>query len=263
MKLTGVAETFLIPLWARAVETKRPGGIIKDEKAVEIMNSIDYDFRKFEKAGMSQIGVSVRTMILDNAVKAFILKHPDAVIVNIGAGLDTRFTRVDNGKIRWYDLDLPESIAVRQQFFCDTERCRMLPKSVFDYTWLKDIYITKEPVLVIAEGIFMYFEEAEIKELLGQIKRAFPASEILFESISVWASKNTKRHDSVNTTGAVFKWGADSGADIEAMDIGIKVLDERNFFDYIQKGQGNAFIRIMSRIPNVKKNFSGRIFHVK
>lgn len=120
--LKGVSKTLLIPLWDRAFETKHPNPIIKDEKAVEIMENIRYDFTKFDDEWPNQVSIAIRTELLDNATKVFIKNHPQAVIINIGCGLDTRFSRLDNGKIHWYDLDLPEAIHVRKQFFNETDR---------------------------------------------------------------------------------------------------------------------------------------------
>ena len=101
--LKGVSKTLLIPLWARAIETKHPNPIIKDEKAVEIMENIEYDFSQFDERKMPQVSIAIRTELLDNATKVFIENHPQAVIINIGCGLDTRFSRLDNGKIHWYE----------------------------------------------------------------------------------------------------------------------------------------------------------------
>ena len=97
--LNGIPETLLIPLGARAVEIKQSNPIIKDYKAIEIMGLIEYDFNKFEDEWATQLSVAVRTEILDNATNEFMNKFPDAVIINIGCCLDTRFSRIDNGKI--------------------------------------------------------------------------------------------------------------------------------------------------------------------
>ncbi|MGZ7134728.1 MAG: class I SAM-dependent methyltransferase [Methanobacterium sp.] len=137
--LKGIPETSLIPLWARAVEAKQPHPIIIDEKAIEIMEQIDYDFSKFNNQEPTQISIAIRTEILDKATKDFIEKYPTAVIINLGCGLDTRFLRVDNDKIHWYDLDLPEPIQIRRHFFDETTRYKMIAKSVFDYSWIEDI----------------------------------------------------------------------------------------------------------------------------
>lgn len=94
----GSFETLLISLWARATETKRTDAIIKDHQAVSMMEQIEYDFTKFEKTWLSQVGVAIRTELLDTAVTNFIGKYPDAVIINLGCGLDTRFFRIIMGR---------------------------------------------------------------------------------------------------------------------------------------------------------------------
>jgi O-methyltransferase involved in polyketide biosynthesis len=149
--LKGIPETFLIPLWAKAVETKHSNPIIKDYKAVDILGQIEYNFKKFDNEWATQVSIAIRTEILDNATKEFMNKFPDAVVVNIGCGLDTRFSRRDNGKIHWYDLDLPESIHLRKQFFKETDHYQMIAKSVFDYSWIHTISQGK-PILIIVEG---------------------------------------------------------------------------------------------------------------
>ena len=142
--LSGVPETLLVPLWARAVEMKHSNPIVKDDKALEIMEQINYDFGKLDeddKNWPTQVSVVVRTGLLDKAVKVFMDKNPDGFILNIGCGLDTRFYRLDNGSIQWYDLDLPESLQIRKQFFEETDRYKMIPKSVFDYSWINEINV--------------------------------------------------------------------------------------------------------------------------
>lgn len=114
-----VQETLLIPLWARAAEIKQADPIIVDPKSAEILEAIDYDFDKFATANNSQIGACLRGMLIDNWVRAYLQKHPQGSVVDIGTGLNTRFERVDNGKVRWFDLDLPDVMALRKQFFAE------------------------------------------------------------------------------------------------------------------------------------------------
>jgi O-methyltransferase involved in polyketide biosynthesis len=67
--------------------------------------------------------VSVRTLILDTAVREFLGKNGDAVIINLGAGLDTRFERLNDARISmWYDVDLPDVIDLRKRFFSEGPR---------------------------------------------------------------------------------------------------------------------------------------------
>lgn len=260
-KLTGVSETMLIPLWARAYETKREDSIVKDAKAIEIMNRIDYDFSKFEGAWMSQTGVAIRTKVLDDGVKHFINNHKDAIVINIGCGLDTRFERIDNGRVIWYDLDLKQAIDLRKNFFKETKRYKMISKSVFDYSWMDDIDFKNKNILVLSEGVLMYFKEEQIKELLDKMQKKFKKFECLFEIMTPFIVKNSKRHDSVNETNASFSWGIKGGKELEQYNSHLKFIEEWNFYDFYRNRW--RFLRWLSLIPLVKNNFNNRVAHFK
>ncbi|MFZ7102495.1 MAG: class I SAM-dependent methyltransferase [Peptococcaceae bacterium] len=258
--LQGVPETLLIPLWARAAETKEQRPIIRDEIAVELVAQIDYDFSKFNDSWMTQTGVAVRTEILDREVKEFIGRHPDTVIINIGCGLDTRYFRVDNGRIRWYDLDLPEVIGIRKNFFQETRRYHMIGKSVFDYSWLKDIEIGGAPVLLLAEGVFMYFTEQEMTQLLGSLTKQFPKAQMFFEMMPRMLVKSGSKHETVRKTSARFQWGIKRGKDMEELHSRIRFVDEWNYFDYHRARW--KWLGRLALIPVFRNNFNNRIVHI-
>ena len=116
-----VQETLLLPLWGRAFETQKDKPRLIDKKAVEIIKKIDYDFSDIEETqAMSQHGWVARSLHTDRTILAFMKQHPGAAIVNIGCGLDTTFSRIDNGKIIFYELDLPDVIALRKNFYEDS-----------------------------------------------------------------------------------------------------------------------------------------------
>ncbi len=134
-----VQETLLITLWARAVELQQADPIICDPKSAEILEAINYDFDKFATAKNSQIGTCLRGMILDNWARTYLKQHPQGPIVEIGAGLNTRFERVDNGEVRWFDLDLPDSMKLRKQFFEETERRKFMTVSALETDWITSV----------------------------------------------------------------------------------------------------------------------------
>ena len=139
-KLNGIPETMLIPLWAKARETHNQNPIIKDARAMEIIAGIDYDFSVFEKSWLTQVGVAIRTLILDEAVESFLKQNRNAAVINWGAGLDTRSGRLTNRDYHcWYDLDVPEAIELRKNFFQEDDKHRFIPKSIFDLSWLQDV----------------------------------------------------------------------------------------------------------------------------
>jgi O-methyltransferase involved in polyketide biosynthesis len=236
IQLQGVEETMLLPLWARARETGRRSPIIRDEKALEIIDRIDYDFGVFTNSwkneAVMQTAIAIRTEILDRAVKGFIADHPDGVVVNVGAGLDTRFYRLDNGRVRWFDVDLPRSIALRRQFLPESDRHRFIERSFLDPEWVADIDAAGAPVLVIAEGLFMYFEEADVRGFLANLGDRLPGAQVLFEAVDPTLMAIMNLQGWVQQLGAPFKWGLADARELERWGHGIRLLDQWHQLDY-------------------------------
>ena len=183
-KLSGVAETLLIPLWARAEETKRSDALIRDDFAVRLVEQIDYDFAKFARAKHSQTGVAVRSYILDHETKAFIEKQPDAVCINLACGLDTRFYRIDNGQIDWYNLDLPDVMELRQNLLAEEgARIHNLAASVVESGWLEKVEHEGRPVRILLEGAAMYISEQETPSLFAMLAAAFADAPMIIDII--------------------------------------------------------------------------------
>ena len=143
IKLGDVETTALIPVVIKASESLRKNPRVRDEIAVEMIQNLGIDTVPYDKF-MSHEGVIARTVMLDRMVKDFISKNPDAVIVNMGAGFDNRFSRMDNGKITWFDLDLPDSIELRKKVFPERDRVTMLPGSVLDDAWCGEVKAAAE-----------------------------------------------------------------------------------------------------------------------
>ena len=187
-----VQETMLGPLWARAKYSKLYPEILEDKKSSEIIRKIDYDFTKVQEylGEWRGIGLLVRARNFDDAVIKYIEKFPKAIIINIGAGLDTTFYRVDNGSIRWYDLDLPDAIEYRRQYIPESDRCSYISKSAFDYSWFDEVdFNSAKGIFIIAGGFIYYFQESEISALFGALAKNFPSGELIFDCISNLAIK--------------------------------------------------------------------------
>lgn len=228
-KLIGVPETMLVPLYARALETQRENGLIRDEQAVEMVAKIDYDFAKFSPNDPTVLGIAIRTEILDEAVSEYIAQFPDCVIINIAAGLDARFFRMDNGHIRWYDIDLPESIDLRRKLIAENDRLTFIAGSVLDNAWIDQI--EKRPnTLFIIEGLLMYFEEAVVKQLLITIAERFPGSEALIEVAGVSQAKKTLS-DAIRLTSARLVWGIRHAEELSEWDERITYLSDISLYD--------------------------------
>lgn len=183
--LSAVSETMLVTLYSHAVESRRPDALIHDPRAEELVAHIDYDFERFQLDPTNQAATCVRLRQFDRFAQAFLTAHPDGVVVHIGCGLDTRFDRVDNGQVTWYDLDLPPVIELRRKLLDETPRYRMIASSALDLAWLDivDVHPGK-PFLFIAEGVFMYFSDAEMRRLVLALRERFPGAELVFDVAS-------------------------------------------------------------------------------
>ena len=124
LQIGDIQETALITLAIRASETMRPNARIKDDLAKEIIDTLGVDVSQYDPF-MSHEGVVARTIMYKNQLEKLICRHPDALCVNLGCGFDDKFVQVDNGQIMWYDVDLPDILAVRRKVCNDRERCVM------------------------------------------------------------------------------------------------------------------------------------------
>jgi O-methyltransferase involved in polyketide biosynthesis len=257
--LGGVSETLLIPLYVRAKETQRPDAILRDEKAIEMVRQIEYDFSRIKLQGHDELGVILRVREFDRFARDFLAAHPDGVVVHIGCGLDTRFERVDNGRVEWYDLDLPDVIDLRRRFIREEDgRYHLLNCSVFDFTWMETVDKHRpRPFLFIAEGVFPYFEEAQIKSLLLKMRGIFPGAEVVFDAHTpfvIWADNLQLAFSKVK---ARLHFALKHGRDLETWDAGIRMLEEWFYFG-TDEPRVRPF-RWMSRISILRK--STGIFH--
>ena len=250
--LSGVAKTLLITLYIRAMESQRPDALIKDEKAVALVTHMGYDFSPIKQIKMDEddkVALILRNLEFDRYTRDFLARHPEAVVVHIGCGLDSRFERVDNGKVEWIDLDLPEVIELRRKFIGgETARYHLLGCSAFDRAWLNEVSVHRQrPFLFLAEGVFMYFEEAQVKSLVLTLREHFPGAELVFDAYSpylVWA--NNLRL-SLTKFGARYHWGLKRGKELESWGAGVRLLDEWGYFDRPEPRLDH--IRWMRHIP--------------
>jgi len=233
LQLGDVEETALIPLAVRASESKRENARIYDGKAVEIIDELKIDTKSYDKL-LTHECVVARTILFDNAAKHYIQRFPEAVCLNLGCGLDDRFSRVDNGKISWYNIDLPDSIEVRKKVFAESDREHMHGCSILDGGWTSDIK-KEQPVIVVAEGLFMYFSKDQISYILRTLTESFPHGILLAELMRQKVMKE-KMHDTVKHTNAKFNWGIDkTGRELLELNSKIKFVKEISFSSQMKK----------------------------
>jgi len=227
--LNAVSRTLMIPLYIRAMESRRPDAIVRDPKALELVGRLDYDFSlvRSRKEG-DQVNMLLRMREFDRLARAFLAEHPDGVIVDLGCGLDTRFERIDNGRVEWCGLDLPEVIELRKELLDETPRSRFIGRSVLDFSWMDALKgQAGKHFLFLAEGVLYYLEQADVKELVRELAERFPGAELIFDAYSPVVIRFHPHPPDVPTV----HWGLKDDRDVEAWAPGVRLLDRCYYFD--------------------------------
>ena len=229
--LRGIARTLLVPLACRALESSRSDAIISDPHAVELYQSLAGS-KEFlmGMSGHDLFAAVMRVRQFDTFARNFLAHHPDGLVVDIGCGLDTRFHRLDDGKLAWLGVDLPEVIQLRRQWLPDSERCMTIAQSMLDISWLDEVVKIDKPVIFLAEGVFPYFSAAEVKPLVTAMVARFPASELVFDAIAPSLSWFHNLTSSVlKRSGTRVRWDVKDPVELETW--GLHLLERWGYFD--------------------------------
>lgn len=221
--LNRISETMLQTLYARAKESQKPKHKIYDEKAIEAVGQIGYDFSAADKDVTMSTGVIARTILLDRMVSDWLKEHVSATVINIASGMDTRYYRIDHENVRrWYNVDLPDAMRVRERYLKDVDQITNIAASAMDEKWAEEISNaettqTEETaagnVLVIVEGLSMYLSEDDIRKIFSIVGHYFRHVTIFFEILNPkFVKKDIEK--SISQSGAVFTFGAAGGEEI-------------------------------------------------
>ncbi len=242
--LTKEQETLLIPLFSKAQENS----ILRDEKARQILERADYDFSSLKVPEKTAVTLRMRAKQLDAYTRDFLGQHPDALVIHLGCGLDSRCLRVEHPQALWIDLDLPDVIELRRKFYAETGAYRMIASSVMDLDWTNAIAVEGRPVFVVAEGLLMYLHESEVRELIVCLHERFPGCHLAFDAFSKLTASRIQAHPSIQTTGAAVHWGIDDPHEIETWAQGIWLEQEWFFSQSADIPKLGRFYRVMFRL---------------
>lgn len=192
--LTGVEATMLVTVFLRALDAKETKPILGDRFAVEAVDRIEYDWTKIDKPHLTRnrFGIALRAKQVDEWTADFVRRNPDATVLQLACGLDSRAFRLDlPSGVRWFDVDLPAVIDVRRKLYTDGDGYRMIAASVTDDVWLDEIPADK-PALIIAEGVLLYLPETEVRQVLRRLTDHFRTGELIFDGVAVWVATVTQ-----------------------------------------------------------------------
>ena len=220
VELGKVQQTLFFPLLARVRESQSKRPLLRDPKAADIVRTVGIDFSSYPTP--MRVLVVIRTLTLDWWVRQFLAEHPAGTVVELGAGLNTRFERIDNGSVHWIDLDLPDTIELRRRFFTDTGRRRMLTASLLDEDWIPEVEALPGPYFFVADGVLPYLTEDEVTGTLARLAAKFPGSKLAFDSYPrvalEWEHKMAAKRDL-----AFWQWSCDDPRTLERY--GLRLLE--------------------------------------
>jgi O-methyltransferase involved in polyketide biosynthesis len=256
--LEGVPETLLWTLYHRALEARREDAVLHDPKAVELVDSIDYPFEEHfgNGAGGHAQWQALRVRRFDLEVERFLETHPDGTVVALGEGLETQFWRVDNGRVRWLTVELPETVGVRRQLLPQSSRQRVIACSALDARWMRAVDASRG-VLLTAQGLLMYFEYDEVRRLVAACAEWFPGGEMLFDAVPCWLSDRSRR-GKLNSPGTYrappWHWGINAKTTQDLAAVHPRVTELREL--RLPRGRGAALgyvVPLMSSMPPVRR----------
>jgi O-methyltransferase involved in polyketide biosynthesis len=267
--INDVSETAFLTLQCHALDAQSDRPFLNDTSAVHTLNLLKEAYssdtnrllyrRIFERRIKSNLiaHTALRAKKYDSYIQNFLNQYPEAAVVNIGCGLDHRFERIDNGKVTFFDLDLPDIMNIKKQVFPEKDRYKQLSISVFNFEWMDQV--KNDHVILVAEGVFMYCREEDVKELFFRLQQKMENPEVVFEVFSSrWLTGWRKRVTDTKLKkelkfedGAFFQFGIQDSDAIEGWNQGMKLMED---WSYLDSEELNSFpLKLMRRSNKLRK----------
>jgi methyltransferase (TIGR00027 family) len=254
-----VEWTNLCTLYLRAYESHSPAPILGDSAAADAVDRIEYDWARMRRAmrpGSNQYMVTMRAKQLDDWSTDFLRGHPQAVVLHLGCGMDTRAFRLHPPEtVQWFDVDQPDVIALRRKLYDEGDGYRMIGSSVTDEAWLDEVP-TDRPMLMVAEGLVMYLTEPQVRTLLQRLTDRFSSGELVFDTVSPMGPRLSK----VLTKG-ITKWGIRDARDIEQWNPRLRFLEQSSagaLYERIPSAPVRRLWRLINATPMRNYNVLNR-----
>ncbi|WP_275464785.1 class I SAM-dependent methyltransferase [Streptomyces noursei] len=250
MRFTGVKETLLATLYGRALDCRARRPVLGDTMAVDAVRRIDYDFARLRVGPGAGGSVALRARQLDIWTARFLAAHPEATVVHLGCGLDTRVHRLAPGPgVRWFDVDFPEVIELRRQLFPEPPGYTAIGSSVTDPAWVARIP-TDRPTMIVAEGLLMYLTEQDGTALLRRLMAHAPGGGLAFDFFSRFAVRAARLNTVIARTGSTLHWGG-GPADVARLHPGLEIVESFGALEIPDIARFPARYRALARITNL------------
>src|SRR5262245_61506793 len=255
IQFTKEKETMLMTLSGRAIQSQWKNPILRDPWAEEAMRHIDYDLSQ-QLTGVAawslwkDIGpaiIATRAATFDLLTNRYLADHPEATVLHVGCGLDSRVFRVNPpASVPWFDVDYPDVIALRRQLFPERGAAyHLVGAPLDDLHWLDGVP-RDQPGLLIAEGVLHYLSEPEVKALLNAVVAHFPGGQMIFDIGNSFIVK--RAGSNVGGTGATYKWGLDEPQDIKQLEPKLELIKEYKPSELVAFDRFPLWLRAMFRV---------------
>ncbi|WP_214416992.1 class I SAM-dependent methyltransferase [Sphaerisporangium fuscum] len=224
--LTPVQETLLLTLYCRALDSRAPRPVLGDTTADRLVGSIDYDFGRLKVNGGLVAQSALRAKKLDEVVRNFLVAHPDAVVLDLGAGLDTRILRAGPpATVGWYDVDFPNVAEIRRRLLPEPAAAHAVGAALTDPDWLKEIP-TGRPAVIVADGLLPFLSRDDVIRLFNRLTGHFPSGELAFNAYGSFASRAMKYQPSIKALGLTASAGFDDAHEPERWDSRLRLAQD-------------------------------------
>lgn len=268
--LTNISSTMLLTLYARVKESRSENPIIEDPKAEEIVEKITGSMLRSERKLLRRLGefkmrndlavhAAIRAKQYDDYTRQYMDQYPGCTVVNLGCGMDTRFWRVDNGRVRFFDLDLPPVIELKRSLLPETGRYRMVGSSVFDRGWMDAVLADRGPVIFLAEGLFMYLPRLDVVSIVADIASRVRSGQLIAEVVhekytrgfNGWIVGVKFRYEFGFGEPISYQCGIADSDEMESWSPHLHLIDDWCYFDAATKKLG--WLRMLGRIEALRK----------
>ncbi|MGY1733103.1 class I SAM-dependent methyltransferase [Geodermatophilus sp. SYSU D01045] len=225
--LSPLEESLFVTLRSRALDARSPRPVLGDALAGEIVRELDADATRAHVDANLVTSCALRAKRLDEIAADFVHRHPDAVGLDLGAGLDTRWARIaPPPTVDWYDVDLPAVVAARDAVVPARARTRTVAADVRDGHWL-DAVPAGRPAVVVADGLIGFLGRDEVTALLGRLVGHFPSGEVAFNSYSRFALRATRLVPGTKAVSGLLRFpGVDDPHELERWDPRLRLVRE-------------------------------------
>jgi O-methyltransferase involved in polyketide biosynthesis len=255
---TPIEESLFLTLCGRALDYRSPHSILGDMMADEIVRKLEYDCDKFRLSASPIINIALRAKKLDEVALRFVTSHPDAVALDLGAGLDTRMLRIaPPSTVDWYDIDFPQVITTRRQLIPDCANAHGVGTDLTDPNWL-DAIPTARPAVIVADGLLAFLTQEDMISLLNRPSH-FPSGEVAFNGYSrfaIWAAK--RYHGTQSVADLIKSPGFDDPREPERWNPSLKLVEEILLTREPEVAQFPPALRLITRLSAYSAALSRR-----